>query len=225
MTQSNRSVWDIGRFFQTLTFFDALPLVRELKSMFFSPPPPPQPANLQADLIFDFQRDAEVGIRAWGSLDDVVMGGVSESSLSLTDGGALFSGRVSTDNSGGFVSVRSRNFEPVLDLSRYSGIELYLQGDGQRYKFFIRDSEGWDSVAYSYAFDTVADEWMAIKIPFSEMVPVFRAKSVRDAPPLQRDRLRSFQLMLSKFEWDGALNPRFRTGAFRLTVQSIKAYH
>jgi hypothetical protein len=224
MGQSNRPVWDGGRFLQTLTFFDALPLVRELKAMFFASPPPPQPANLQADLIFDFQNQAETGIQAWGSLDDVVMGGVSASSFALTEGSVLFAGRVLTDNSGGFVSVRSRNFEPALDLRAYTGIELHLLGDGQRYKFFIRDGEGWDSLAYSYAFNTIAGEWITIKIPFAAMIPVFRARSVQNSPPLQRDRLRSFQLMLSKFEYDGALNPHFQSGAFSLKLKTIKAY-
>jgi Complex I intermediate-associated protein 30 (CIA30) len=50
----------------------------------------------------------------WGSLDDVVMGGVSESGLYLSPGSgpdgcdaAVFSGNVSTDNNGGFASVRA----------------------------------------------------------------------------------------------------------------------
>ena len=78
---------------------------------------------------------------AWGALDDVVMGGVSASSLQFGgngEGGAptgLFKGYVSTDNNGGFASIRSRNFEPIEDLSAYEGFELRIKGDGHRYKF------------------------------------------------------------------------------------------
>lgn len=43
----------------------------------------------------------------WGPLDDVVMGGVSESSFARMQSGseAVFSGRVSSANNGGFASV------------------------------------------------------------------------------------------------------------------------
>lgn len=220
---TSRRPWDAGRFFQTLAFFEAIPVLSWFQSMFF-PAPPPQPVALQADVIFDFQNASDAVIKAWGALDDVVMGGVSASSLQLNPEGAIFTGVVSTDNSGGFASVRSRNFEPSLDLSRFTGIELRLRGDGQRYKFFIRDEDSWDSLAYSHSFDTVAREWITVKIPFTAMVPVFRAKIVKDARVLRPDRIRSLQIMLSKFEYDGALNPHFQPGTFRLQVQTIKGY-
>lgn len=43
----------------------------------------------------------------WGPLDDVVMGGVSESNFARIQSGneAVFSGRVSAANNGGFASV------------------------------------------------------------------------------------------------------------------------
>lgn len=34
----------------------------------------------------------------------------------------------------------------------------------------------------------------------------------------------AFQVMLSKFEYDGGLNPNFREGDFSLTLSSIEAY-
>jgi hypothetical protein len=34
----------------------------------------------------------------------------------------------------------------------------------------------------------------------------------------------AFQLMLSKFEYDGALNPHFQPGFFRLQIEAIGAY-
>ncbi len=44
----------------------------------------------------------------------------------------VFRGLVSTDNSGGFASVRCRNFEPALDLGAYEGIEMRLKvGEGE----------------------------------------------------------------------------------------------
>ncbi len=160
----------------------------------------------------------------WGSVDDVVMGGVSESGMRWSGNSAVFSGRVSTDNSGGFASVRTRNFEPTLDLSDYTGIEIRVKGDGQRYKLFIRTEATWDGVGYAYSFDTIANEWTTIEIPFTELVPVFRAKIVNPSMPIDRRQIRAFQLMLSKFEYDKALNPRFTPGLFSLEIESIAAY-
>jgi hypothetical protein len=152
------------------------------------------------------------------------MGGVSASTLQQEAEGALFTGYVSTANSGGFASVRSRNFEPPLNLGRKMGLEIKLKGDGNRYKFLIRDEDSWDSIAYAYSFDTTAGTWMTIQIPFAELVPVFRAKTVKGAPGLNPSRVRSLQLMLSKFEYDGVLNPYFSAGSFTLLVQSIAVY-
>jgi len=220
MTQS---FWDAGRFLQTMSFFDAIPVVSWIQQMFFgtNPPPPPQ---LQANVIFDFSQSANSANQIWGALDDVVMGGVSASSLQFRDEAALFTGTVSTANSGGFASVRTRNFDPPLNLSGHQGIELQVKGDGQRYKFLIRDEDSWDSLAYAYSFDTVPDQWTTVRIPFNLMAPVFRAKTVNTGQTLNTAKIRSLQLMLSKFEYNGTLNPHFQAGEFRLQVRTIAVY-
>ena len=222
MSQLSRR-WDVSRFLQTLTYFETIPVVNWLQKMFLgsTSPPPPQP---QADILFDFSQPTQELSQIWGALDDVVMGGVSASSFQHQEGAALFTGEVSTANSGGFTSVRSRNFEPPLNLAHYAGIELRIKGDGQRYKFLMRDENTWDSVAYSYSFDTIADQWLNVRIPFQQMVPVFRAKTVNSNRTLDPAQIRSLQLMLSKFEYDGALNPQFSPGKFRLLVQAITVY-
>lgn len=173
--------------------------------------------------LFDFTQPTIDLQATWGAVDDVVMGGVSQSGMRLGSGYAVFSGNVSIDNSGGFASVRTRNFEPSLNLSNYRGVELRVKGDGQRYKLFLRTEAKWDGVGYAHSFDTIANEWMTIKVPFADLVPIFRAKTVSDAP-LDTTQICSFQLMLSKFEYDRALNPRFIPGLFSLQIESISAY-
>jgi uncharacterized protein YbjT (DUF2867 family) len=173
--------------------------------------------------LFDFTQPSSDIKETWGALDDVVMGGVSESSLRLADAVAYFSGTVSTANSGGFASVRTRNFDQAIDLSPFDGVELRVKGDGKRYKFMLRTETRWDGIAHSYSFDTVPDTWITVRIPFSAFVPVFRAKTVDNAP-IDPSRVHAFQLMLSKFEYDGALNPKFDPGFFQLQVESIQAY-
>lgn len=52
----------------------------------------------------------------------------------------VFSGNVSTDNSGGFASVRSLNYDPPLDLSAYEGVSLRLK---------VCDVAGWWHAAHA----------------------------------------------------------------------------
>ena len=175
-------------------------------------------------LLFNFTNPSIELKNTWGAVDDVVMGGVSESSIQFVESAALFAGNVSTANSGGFVSVRTRNFDPPFNLSGYTGVKLRVKGDGKRYKFFLRTDTQWDSVAYSYSFDTVADTWIDVRVSFTDLIPVFRAKTAKDCPPIDTSKIRSLQLMLSKFEYDSTLNPHFSPGSFALQVESIKAY-
>ncbi|MEY3867247.1 MAG: hypothetical protein RLZZ338_1138 [Cyanobacteriota bacterium] len=179
----------------------------------------------QDQIIFDFTQPSPEFKENWGSLDDVVMGGVSESSIRLINKTALFSGYVSTQNSGGFVSARSRNFTPPLNIGKYQGIELRVKGDGKRYKLIIRSEDKWDGLGYCYSFDTVYNIWMSVIIPFDQLIPVIRAKTVKNAAPFDPTHITSFQLMHSKFEYDGALNPKFEAGIFQLEIESIKAYN
>lgn len=175
-------------------------------------------------VLFDFTNPNSELQEIWGALDDVVMGGVSESNIRITANGAIFSGNVSTANNGGFASVRTRNFSPSLDLSDYEGIELRVNGDGKRYKFILRCEGKWDGIGYCYSFDTIYDFPQTIRIPFKDLIPVFRAKTVPNAAPFDSSQVYSMQLMLSKFEYDGALNPNFSPGLFGLAIESIKAY-
>ncbi|KAL4448009.1 hypothetical protein ABPG75_005228 [Micractinium tetrahymenae] len=177
-----------------------------------------------------FSPDGRGAVQDWGSLDDVVMGGISESGFVVRqgvgeDGGpcGVFAGSVTTANNGGFASVRTRNLDPPLDLSGYEGIELRVKGDGKRYKLIIRDGAGWDTVGYTKSFDTQPG-WQTVRLQFSDFKPVFRARTMLGMPPLNTANICSFQLMLSKFEADGMLNPTFQTGAFQLPVQRISAY-
>lgn len=181
-------------------------------------------------ILFGFQGNVPIG-PTWGALDDVVMGGVSESSIQISitggeDGRATgcFKGFVSTANNGGFSSIRTKNFSPLEDLSAYDGLELRLKGDGHRYKLIIRTSTEWDAVGYTTSFDTIKEQWQTVHLPFSSFRPVFRARTVTDAAPFDTSRVASLQLMYSKFEYDGKLNPSFEPGSFELPVSSIKAY-
>lgn len=175
--------------------------------------------------LFQFHGEASPELaRIWGAVDDVVMGGVSASGLRQQAGYVQFSGQVSTQNSGGFVSVRTRNFEPPYDLHAWQGLRLNLRGDGQRYKLILRDRPTWDGAAYCGSFDTVPGEWQSVEIAFADLIATFRARSIANAQPFNSAQVCALQLMLSKFEYDGALNPHFRPGSFALDIRSISVY-
>ncbi|CAL5411459.1 unnamed protein product [Camellia sinensis] len=181
-------------------------------------------------LVYGFEGNSSRDL-AWGALDDVVMGGVSESTFQIDPTGGenggpsgLFKGVVSTANNGGFTSIRTKNFSVPENLSPYDGLELRIKGDGRRYKLIIRTSRDWDTVGYTSSFDTVEGQWQSVRVPFTSLRPVFRARTVSDAPPFDSSSIISLQLMFSKFEYDGKLNPTFKEGAFQLPVSSIRAY-
>ncbi len=186
----------------------------------------PELPNSNNRELFDFSEAGQDLVGAWMAVNDGVMGGVSESGLQIVNGRAFFKGNVSVDRGGGFASIRTQNFNPPLDLSNYQGIALKVRGSGsgQRYKLFLRPSEQWDGISYGYSFDTNANSFTDLRIPFSNLMPVKRAKIVNDAPALERRQVSSIQIMLSKFEYDGGLNPSFRPGEFELELCSIGAY-
>lgn len=183
----------------------------------------PTRMSYQQTTLTDFRHPDPAVAALWGSLDDGVMGGVSTSQAQWQEG-LRFVGQVSTANSGGFASIRTRNLEPPLNLSQWQGTVLQVQGDGQRYKWILRDNPGWDSLAYCRSFDTNAALPSLVRTSFREMVATRRARTVPDASPLNPTQLYSMQLMLSKFEYDGELNPAFNAGSFGLTVQSLGVY-
>lgn len=134
--------WDVRRFAQTAIFFNAPGDV--LKRL--APPNPFLKPNVigKDGLVWsNTNRMLE-----FGSLDDVVMGGVSQSSFAITPAGiGRFQGEVSTENNGGFAGVRSKALTPALQLGSFQALKLRVKGDGSRYKFIVRDSYDWNGCA------------------------------------------------------------------------------
>ena len=60
--------------------------------------------------VCDFQ--AATNAAAWQVVNDDVMGGVSSSSFCVTNGVALFRGKVSLENNGGFASGALATYPP-----------------------------------------------------------------------------------------------------------------
>jgi hypothetical protein len=151
------------------------------------------------------------------------MGGASTSSFTVSALSGLFSGSVTTANNGGFAGCRTLPFSPSLRLSSFCGIRLRVRGDGQRYKLIVRDDYEWNGIAWAYSFDTRDGQWVTVDAPFSQFVPTRFARKVSGVK-LKTDSITTLQLTLSKFEYDGALNPAFRTGPFKLEIGEVRAF-
>jgi Complex I intermediate-associated protein 30 (CIA30) len=66
---------------------------------------------------------------------------------------------------------------------------------------------------YQATFDTVAGDWVNLKIPWHEFVPVSKAKVKTDAPPLDTSKISTIGLVYSRFDFNGLSNPNFKPGA------------
>lgn len=160
----------------------------------------------------------------WGPLDDVVMGGASESSIR----GKTWKGTIVTEG-GGFAGIRTQPIKPAFDVTQCTGLKLRVKGgDGLRFKMIIRDSYDWNGVAWSYEFDTQSllpslDGSTEVSAAFSDFVPTLFARRVPDQT-FDQQKLTALQIALSKFGYDGALNPNFKAGAFELEIESIETY-
>jgi monofunctional biosynthetic peptidoglycan transglycosylase len=152
--------------------------------------------------------DFSAGATGWPSIDDSVMGGVSQSSMKVISGVGVFSGMVSFDNNGGFASVRSR--PERRDLSAYSGLLLRVRGDGKRYGFRLRTDDAFDGVSYQAVLHPLAGEWTEVALKFADFEPVYRGRRVARHPALDPSRITTMGLIISRQE-----------GPFRLEIESI----
>ena len=119
--------------------------------------------NSTNNYIFDFTKTCDMS--NWMIVDDGVMGGLSQGAIVLNDEGyAVFSGFVTTDNNGGFSSVRY-NFE-TKKVSEFTHVILRIKGDGKSYEFRIKQNS-YDRASYINTFET-SGMWETIKIPLKD---------------------------------------------------------
>lgn len=156
-------------------------------------------------------------------LDDVVMGGASASSFSR----GRWKGLVTDANNGGFVGIRSTpSFE--YDMTKCQGIEITLRSGGtatKRFKLGLRDSKDFNGIVWTFSFDAPGNyKAKMIQVPFAKLVPTLFARTIPNPPRFRRDNVVGIQLVYSKFEYDGAMNPNFQLGDVDVEIESIKAY-
>lgn len=132
----------------------------------------------------------------WRVIDDAVMGGLSRGRVACDAGRIVFSGTLSTDNNGGFSSVRCALPRP---LSRFEAVRLSVKGDGRRYQLRLRESDAPDAPAWRAFFDTHGND-QEVVLGVGDFEAVIRGRRVELLPGLQSRALRFAGLMLTAGE-------------------------
>lgn len=175
-------------------------------------------------IVMPFQSSSD--LEAWQKLDDVIMGGNSDSVLSLSESGDGFtwSGKLVLEG-GGFCGARSYE-KGIMDLSEYDGISLRVKGSGETLKLNLKtDDLNEPEDTYQATFDVPDGEWGDVFIPWHEFVAVKRARSVPDGPALNPATIKQFGLVYSRFSFNGFANPNHTFGDFQIEFsRGIKAF-
>jgi monofunctional biosynthetic peptidoglycan transglycosylase len=162
-------------------------------------------------IIFNFE-DAKQADQ-WNAVNDNVMGGISEGGATISDDSCLiFSGSLSLENKGGFSSIRT--LPQDFKLGGYKGIRLRVMGDGRTYQFRLRDNRNFDGVAFKQEFQTTADTWLEINLPFDSFLPSFRGRILQDVEAIVASEIRQMGFLIADK----------KSGQFVLKVDEIKAY-
>ena len=164
---------------------------------------------MSSRLLFSFSSPPPDDPSEWRSIDDPVMGGVSDSQFIATDDGAAFTGTVSLAHGGGFASVRAP--EANYDLSGHKGFRMRLRGDGKRY-WITTYTETGGSVSYRASIHP-AEHWTTVPVAFDDLTPYRRGTPVPDAPAFDPGQLRTLGLLIADEQ----------AGSFRLEVAWIRA--
>ena len=164
------------------------------------------PFSMQVLTLVDFNEQS--AIDNWYIVDDVVMGGRSAGSFSLSpEGHGIFTGEVSLENNGGFSSVRHR-FSPI-ELQGYTRCVIRLKGDGKRYQFRIKANTR-DYYSFISHFSTDGT-WQTVEIPLHEMYPSFRGRKL-DMPNYSGERMEEIALLIANKKAE----------SFRLVIDKIE---
>ncbi len=130
------------------------------------------PAIAEDVMIENFQRQPEA---RWKFFADTVMGGVSTGQVEFVQGNgdsyARMTGRVSTENNGGFIQFR---MELPQSLPKdATGLRLVVRGNNQRYFVHVRTRGTLMPWQYYQAGFDATGEWSEVRLPFDD----FKASS------------------------------------------------
>ena len=159
--------------------------------------------------LFDFvETDAAKG---WQTVNDGVMGGVSDGRFKITDTKTMeFFGTLSLANNGGFASVRTK--PKNLGLEKGDTLVAKVRGDGREYMLNLYPNK--QRVAYSYraTVQTKKDEWIEVKVPLDTFEATSFGRVVKNAGAVKPAEINALGFMLGDK----------KAGLFKLEIEWIK---
>jgi len=155
--------------------------------------------------LLDFSRLEDT--QTFRVINDDVMGGVSTSRLSSTDGAIIFAGEVSLENNGGFASFRG----PVRFPAEAAALLLTVRGDGHRYKLTLKLDDSTGTNQYQAAF-VAPREWQTLRFEPADFAASFRGRAV--AAPIVR---------FVDAHYLGLLISDQQTGTFKIELKDVRA--
>ncbi len=185
---------------------------------------PPSSSNI---LIADSRQFVE-----WSPLNDTIMGGSSKAGCRVTEEGLFLEGLV-VEEGGGFVSCRSPILSPPIDLSKFVGLQILVDGSGRTLKIALASKNRISGFAEFFngglrwvaSIPTEESGTTSIQIPFTSFQPTVRANRVSIPFKIDLTAISQFQLLHSKFGKPGELNSGFKAGTIKILLRSISAYN
>lgn len=181
-----------------------------------APVAPPEPTT---NVLFEFE--SPQSIAGWSSVDDSVMGGISASTTTWeeTDGSGalLFSGRMTTEQNGGFTSTLGPSDQRLGRVaSGAAALGVSAVGDGRTYVMQLRAGQsGQDRwIARFTPPSTPGERRRLVSIPIESFAPVNRfLRPITPNSPLDPSTIEQIGIYLI----DG------QVGNFRLAIEQITA--
>lgn len=149
--------------------------------------------------------------KEWQTINDGVMGGVSEGKFKITDKKTLeFFGTLSLENNGGFASVRTK--AKKLGLEKGDVLLVRVRGDGREYSMNLHVPRPLTAFSYRATVQTKKDEWIEVKFPLDKFVATSFGRVVKDAGPVDPGEVNGLGFLLGDK----------KAGPFKMEVEWIK---
>jgi NADH dehydrogenase [ubiquinone] 1 alpha subcomplex assembly factor 1 len=182
-----------------------------------APVPPPTP---NTSVLFEFATPQSVN--GWSSVDDSVMGGISASTTMWVEtggfGALLFSGRMTTEQNGGFTSTLGPSDQRLGQVATgATALGVSAIGDGRTYVMQLRAGRsGQDRwiARFTPTSTTGASSATLVLIPIESFAPVSRfLRPITPNSPLDPSTIEQIGIYLIDEQ----------VGNFRLAIEQITA--
>ena len=151
-------------------------------------------AQVTPQTLFDFS--GSDAAKEWQTVNDGVMGGVSEGKFRITEQKTMeFYGTLSLENNGGFASVRSK--AKKLGFEKGDTVVARVRGDGREYMLNLYLNKPLIAFSYRATIQTNKDEWIEVKVPLDKFEATSFGRVVKNAVAVKPEEVNALGFMLS----------------------------